>query len=387
VTTELEARVALVSLPGLGPARAGWLLRAAPAIEVVGHLRAGRLPPEIGPAPTGVTAQLVRRWTAALRAIDTSGSAAELAGAGISLVDPGHEHWPFGDDPDPPAVLFARGQTRLASEGPIVAVVGTRRCTALGRRVAFDLGAELAEAGVTVASGLATGIDSAAHAGVLAALGLAVGVVATGLDVVYPRANRELWSRVGGEGLLLSEAPPGTRPERWRFPARNRLIAGLAGVVVVVESHAEGGSLLTAAEAADRGRPVMAVPGSITSPASAGSNRLLRDGCSPVCSTDDVLGALGLDPRAVRRAEVGIARPAGRGEVPADRGRGPRLAPMSPLAMAVLAEVAAGSCHIDELVGASRATIPELLAEIGRLQSQGLLDVDGSTVSVPEKPR
>jgi DNA processing protein len=395
VSDDLAARLALVSMPGLGPARLSWLLRAGTAPEVVAQLRAGRLPAEVGPAPPGVTAKLVGRWTDGLRAIDPATALADVVRAGVELIDPAHEHWPFTGDPDPPVVVFATGDAGLVSGRPVAAVVGTRRCTALGRRVAFELAADLAEAGVVVVSGLAIGIDAAAHAGALAASGAAIGLVATGLDVVYPRANRELWARVAERGLLMSEAPPGTRPERWRFPARNRLIAGLADVVVVVESHAEGGALLTAGEAADRGRQVLAVPGSIASPASAGSNQLLRDGCMPVCSAQDVLSALGCDhgrspTGPTDRAD--LAGRSGRAEALSDQGqlRGD-VAPAAddhrdtPLARMVLAEVRAGSCHIDQLVAASRATIPELLAEIGRLQVLGLVDFDSSTVSVPDR--
>ena len=144
-------------------------------------------------------------------------------------------------------------------------------------------------------SGLALGIDAAAHRGALSVNGAPpIGVVGTGLDIVYPAANRDLWDAVAARGLLLSESPLGSRAERWRFPARNRLLAAIADVVVVVESHEAGGSLHTVAEAAARDRPVMAVPGPIRSSASAGTNRLLSDGCAPVCSVDDVLVALGL---------------------------------------------------------------------------------------------
>jgi DNA processing protein len=161
--------------------------------------------------------------------------------------------------------------------------------------VAFDLGRDLAAAGVVVVSGLASGIDGAAHRGALAAGGAPpVGVVGSGLDVVYPRGQDKLWHAVAAAGTLLSEAPLGGRPERWRFPARNRIIAALADLVVVVESHRRGGSLHTVDEADRRGRDVMAVPGSVRNPAAAGTNDLLAEGRVPVCSVDDVLVALGL---------------------------------------------------------------------------------------------
>jgi DNA processing protein len=179
-----------------------------------------------------------------------------------------------------------------------VAVVGTRRCTWSGRLVSRSLGRELAEAGVCVVSGLALGIDGEAHTGALeAAGGRPVAVVGTGLDVVYPARHERLWSEVATAGAVVSEYPLGTQPERWRFPARNRLIAALAEVVVVVESTERGGSMHTVDAALERDRVVLAVPGPVRSPASAGTNGLLAAGCPPCRDASDVLVALGLTPR------------------------------------------------------------------------------------------
>jgi DNA processing protein len=158
----------------------------------------------------------------------------------------------------------------------------------------------LAHEGVHVVSGLALGIDGQAHAGVFEAMargaaGRPVAVVGSGHDVVYPKAHHELWRRVGEEGLLLSEWPPGSTPLAYRFPQRNRLVAALSELVVVVESRETGGSLITAQLAAERGIPVMAVPGSAFNRAANGVNALLRDGSAPVLDVDDVMVALGLD--------------------------------------------------------------------------------------------
>jgi DNA processing protein len=197
-------------------------------------------------------------------------------------------------DVEPPAVIFHRGSA-AAIAGARVAIVGTRRCSATGAGVAYELGHDLAAAGVAVVSGLASGIDGAAHRGALAAGGAPpIGVVGSGLDVVYPPGQTELWRAVATAGVLLSEAPLGARPERWRFPARNRIIAALADLVVVVESHRRGGSLHTVDEADRRGRDVFAVPGSVRNPAASGTNELLAEGRAPVCSVDDLLVALGL---------------------------------------------------------------------------------------------
>ncbi len=204
-------------------------------------------------------------------------------------------------DRDPPPALFVRGEIhRLGRFG--VAVVGTRHATEYGRSVASGLGRDLTAAGVDVVSGLALGIDAAAHRGALAALqvgtdgrGAPIGVVASGLDVVYPRANGGLWRAVADAGIVISESPPGTPPDRFRFPLRNRIIAALAHVVVVVESRESGGSMITVDEALKRDVPVMAVPGATTTRASDGTNQLLRDGALVATSADDVLAVLGLE--------------------------------------------------------------------------------------------
>lgn len=215
--------------------------------------------------------------------------------AGVEILTSDDPRYPdrLRSDPEPPAVLFAQGD--LAALGTTrVAIVGTRRCTGGGAGVARELGRDLTEAGVAVVSGLALGIDGAAHRGVLDAGGAPVGVVGCGLDVIYPSRHRDLWERVRVDGVLLGEAPLGVRPAAWRFPARNRIIAGLADVLVVVESHATGGSMHTVREADDRSIQVMAVPGSVRSPAAAGTNQLLAEGCPPVRDATDVLVALGL---------------------------------------------------------------------------------------------
>ena len=215
-------------------------------------------------------------------------------------------------DPEPPAVLFSQGAPELL-EHPTVTIVGTRRCTRYGADVAFDLARAAAAHGVAVISGLAIGIDAAAHAGALAADGVPpVGVVGSGLDRIYPRENAVLWQMVAQRGLLLSEAPLGAAPERWRFPARNRVMAALSDACVVVESHADGGALGTATEAAQRGRTVAAVPGPIRSPASAGTNRLIAEGGGVLCDVEDLLVLLDIArttpaPRDTAGAAGGVA--------------------------------------------------------------------------------
>ena len=230
------------------------------------------------------------------------------AGVEVLLLDDPAYPERLRSDPEPPAVLFVRGDLR-AIDSTSVAIVGTRRCTGSGAGVARELGRDLTEAGVAIVSGLALGIDGAAHRGVLDAGGAPVGVVGSGLDVVYPSRHRDLWDKVTSDGVLLGEAALGVRPAAWRFPARNRIIAALADVVVVVESHATGGSMHTVHEAIERDRLVMAVPGSVRSPSAAGTNQLIAEGCPPVRDATDVLVALGLSAATRAAAPDPRARP------------------------------------------------------------------------------
>ncbi|MFP5318342.1 MAG: DNA-processing protein DprA [Acidimicrobiia bacterium] len=287
---------ALAGLPGVGPVQLGRLLAGHPPDEAWRRAIADRRP---RPGLDHVAAA----W-----------SAVRSAGLGVSVA--GHPGYPpaLADDPEAPAVLFARGDVGVL-EGRRVAIVGTRNCTRYGRDVAFELGRDLAANGVRVVSGLALGVDGAAHSGALAAgPGAAppVAVVGSGLDVVYPRRHAALWRQVGEVGVLLSEAPLGAAPEAWRFPVRNRILAGLAEVVVVVESPHSGGSRYTVEAAMARDRPVLAVPGPVRSPTSDLPNALLSEGCHPVRDALDVLVALDLTPT------VGTATPAADPRPPPD---------------------------------------------------------------------
>jgi DNA processing protein len=289
---------ALTGLSGMGPIRLRALLDAWPADEAWGHLVDGAVDPAVvtRAGARRVDAAVVEGWRREAASTDVRSLWNRHAALGVGVLVPGRPGFPDAlvDDPEPPVVLFRRGDPDVLA-APRVAVVGTRRCTHTARDVAHDLGHDLAASGVCVLSGLALGVDGAAHAGALEA-GAAppAGVVATGLDRPYPARHAPLWRQVADRGLLLSEYRLGTRPEPWRFPARNRILAALADVVVVVESHAGGGSMHTVEAAIDRGRPVMAVPGSVRNPAAAGTNGLLAAGCPPVCDVADVLVALGL---------------------------------------------------------------------------------------------
>lgn len=276
------------------------LLRMTPR-RLVGQLE-GRSPTEawaslVASVPT---TEIDLRQVTAARQTDPLEVGEQYARAGVAVLlvgQPGYPS-PLVGDPGAPAVLFARGDPGVIEQRRRVAIVGTRSATPYGRQMASELGRDLAAEGVAVVSGLARGIDGAAHAGVVRAegddLGRPVGVVGTGVDVVYPASNQALWEEVASTGVVLSESPLGTVARPPVFPARNRIIAALSDVVVVVECHHQGGALITAEAAARRGIPVCAVPGSVRSRASQGTNGLLVDGCAPVRDAADVLVAVSL---------------------------------------------------------------------------------------------
>ena len=214
------------------------------------------------------------------------------------------EH-PEGVDPAP-AILYGCG--RLEALGPLargdaVTIVGSRRASGYGIGVARRLAADLASAGVAVVSGLAYGIDSAAHSGALEAKGVTVAVLAGGLDVVYPRSAASLYRALVRTGAAISERTPGTVPERWAFPTRNRIMAAVAPITIVVEAAEASGSAITARSALALGRTVGAVPGPVTSRVSAGTTALLRDGAAPIATAEDVLDLLyGVGARGAARS-------------------------------------------------------------------------------------
>jgi DNA processing protein len=207
---------------------------------------------------------------------------------------------------DPPARLYVRGSGELAMlSEPAVAVVGARACSAYGRSVTRSLARELASAGLVVVSGMARGIDGEAHRGALEAGGRTIAVLGCGIDRDYPAAHAELARRIGENGLVVSEYEPGVEPAPWRFPARNRIIAGLSRATVVVEARERSGALITADFALEEGRDVLAVPGEITSGLSIGTNALLKLGAAPVTSASDVLELYGVVPAEPPRPSLG----------------------------------------------------------------------------------
>ena len=224
------------------------------------------------------------------------GIEARLATLGWRFVAAGEPGFPAPLETlsDPPLGLFMRGDWPA---GKAVALVGSRHASAYGREVAEYLGHELAQAGVTVVSGMARGVDAAAHRGALAARGPTAAVWGSGPDRVYPSEHDQMAEEIAAHGCLLTEYPPASPPRAHHFPERNRIIAGLAEAVIVVEADERSGALITARLALEEGRDVMAVPGSVFSRLSAGPNGLLRAGAAPVLTADDVLAALGMPPR------------------------------------------------------------------------------------------
>ncbi len=358
---------ALAGLPMMGPHRLLSLFRAYGAEGAWRHVSSGRMPavPELegrlGRDPVG----LIGRWAVAAERTDPVPLWAAHLDAGIVGAALGSPRYPapLVEDPEPPAIVFMRGDPEVLG-GPRVAIVGTRNCTRIGREVATDLGRGLAAAGVRVVSGLALGVDGAAHLGALAAaggdrdVGPPVAVVAGGLDVVYPRRHAHLHRQVEAAGVVISEAPLGTPSEAWRFPARNRIIAGLSDAVVVVESKVRGGSMHTADEALTRGVTLLAVPGSVRSPASAGTNALLAAGATVACDLEDVLTAVGL-ARARR---------------PPSRHRALRPAvPPDPIGRAVLDALGWEPRTFEELVARSGLALAPLAGQVATLEAAGFL--------------
>ena len=252
---------------------------------------------------------------------------------------------------DPPAGLFLRGgaASELLSR-PAVAVVGARSCSPYGAHVARACGRELAAAGVVVVSGLARGIDGEAHRGALDAGGPTVAVLGCGVDRDYPASNRGLAQRIEECGLIVSEYAPGVEPAPWRFPARNRIVAGLCAATVVVEAREASGALITADLALEEGREVFAVPGEITSALSAGTNALLRLGATPMTSPSVVLEHLGLE-RTAHETASGVGEEA----------RG------------LLAVLADGAASADQLARESGRTAGEIAVLLAELELAGLV--------------
>lgn len=262
---------------------------------------------------------------------------------------------PLREIPDPPAQLHCLGNA-AALDALAVAIVGSRRCTRQGREVAFALARDLAAQGLSIVSGLAYGIDAAAHRGALAGSGApTVAVLGGGLGRIYPRSHERLAAEiVAAGGALVSEYPPNAAPRKHHFPARNRIVSGLCRGVVVVEASDRSGSLITARLALEQGRDVMAVPSLVSSPLSAGCHRLIREGAALVECADHVLEVLGLEARPVADPEVATGEDD-----------------------AVLLHVGASMTSLDALVAATGLPMEDVLVRLAELEIDGLVAAHG----------
>jgi DNA processing protein len=290
------------------------------------------------------------RWTAHLRSFDVRAYEERLAAAGFRFLARAAAAFPplLRAIHDPPPGLFVRGQSdvELLSR-PAIAIVGARACSGYGASVARTLARDVANAGLVVISGLARGVDAEAHRGALDAGGTTVAVLGCGIDRDYPAAHAELARRIAETGLVVSEYAPGVEPAPWRFPARNRIVAGVAAATVVVEARERSGALITADLALEEGREVFAVPGEVTSALSAGTNALLKLGASPLTCAGDVLSCFGLE--GLEAAE------------PLPRG-GPGT---------VLATLADAASSADELVRATGLTAADVARALVELELSG----------------
>lgn len=303
-----------------------------------------------------------------------------LRDAGAETILAGDADYPeiLLDLPDPPAWLFRRGRPLPETLGEVgsVAVVGARRCTAYGREAGAMLGAGLAARGVAVVSGAALGVDAAAHRGALRSRGRTVAVLGSGIDVPHPKRHAGLLAEIAREGTVVGEYPPGTPAEPWRFPARNRLIAGLSRAVVVVEGAPGSGSLITVEFALDLGREVLAVPGPIGDALSEAPHRLIRDGATLVRGPEDVLEALGVHPGAALTA-------------PESRGHGTEPGPtragdadaLSETERQVLDSLGSSPSSVDALVASTGLAPSVLITALMALELRGVVRAEGGRYS------
>ncbi|EHJ49284.1 DNA protecting protein DprA [Solidesulfovibrio carbinoliphilus subsp. oakridgensis] len=394
---ELEACLRLRNTPGLGPRTWKRIFDRYPsAAEALADVRAFGAQ---GLCDDAVAGTLARGLSipAARREMEAA------AAKGLLPIPYFHAAYParLRELPDPPAVLYVVGDARLLG-GPSVAMVGARQCSRYGFAAAFDIASGLAASGITVVSGLAFGIDRQAHLGGLTGPGRSVAVCGTGLDLVYPDANMDVWRALAEDGAIVSEFAPGTPPQAQNFPIRNRVIAGLSLGVMVVEAASRSGSLITARLALEQGREVFALPGPVNLPTYAGCHALLSQGARLVQTADDIVAALARElgacvdaprpappvrpakavVRAVPVARTGErARPAGpkvRPAAPPAPGRRPAPAPLpdglSDLEAAIAGLLGDGSKrHIDALATALGAPSGPVSQALVLLEMKGLV--------------
>jgi DNA processing protein len=353
---ERAAWIALALTPGIGEARLAALLSAFGSAAAVLHAPVAALRNVPGVGTALATAIRTRSFTDGLAA---ETQAVELGGCVLTPADP---EFPatLRQIPEPPPVLFARGQLALLAR-PAIAIVGSRDHSPYGAEACRLIAAHAAEAGMVVVSGMARGLDAVAHAAALEAGGATIGVLGNGLGVAYPAANRHLYEKVATEGLLLTEFPPGDRPNAGSFPRRNRLISGLARLTVVVEAAIGSGAIITADAALEQGREVAAVPGPITSSTSAACNRLIRDGATPITQLVDLHPFY---PDVVSWPEP-----------PSEAARvRPLPSSLSPAERALAEAIASAPLDVDTLAQRFERPVGLLLAQLGMLEIAGVVE-------------
>lgn len=355
--TELRDLLCLTLVPGVGPQTCRALLErfGSAGRTLAANASELRSVPGVGP-------KLVDKLTQARRETDAEGELDLCRREGVAVRPCGSDGYPppLLEIPDPPPLLYVKGTYEPADELAI-AIVGSRRCTPYGLRVAERLGASLARVGLTVVSGLARGIDSAAHRGALRAGGRTLAVLANGLAEVYPPEHDELAREVAGSGALIGEMPMRQGPLAGLFPQRNRIISGLCLGVVVVEATPRSGSLSTARHAMEQNREVFAVPGPVDSLPSQGCHRLIRDGARLVETVDDILEELGPLARAVTPApgEPAVRHP---GELK-----------LSDLERSILGRLDDTPTAVDGLIAATGLTASQVLATLSVLEMRRLV--------------
>ena len=340
--------VLLTMVKQIGPARFGRLIERFGSAEAAWHA------PMLELASAGLDRRAAESLGTLRGTLDPTAEWQRLQGAGVSVTildDPAYPS-ALREIADPPPVLYVRGELSPADDWAI-AVVGTRRATIYGRQATERIVGDVARAGVTIVSGLARGIDTYAHRAALAAGGRTIAVLGSGLDRIYPDENRALAEQIAQNGAIITEFPLGTPPDAVNFPRRNRIVSGLARATLVVEADLKSGATNTANHAAEQGRDVFAVPGSILSPFSALPNQLIREGARVVTAASDILEELHLTAVVEERA----AREA----LPAD-----------PTEAALLRLLSDEPTHVDDLTRGSKLPSSTVTATLTILELKGL---------------
>lgn len=346
--------LALKQVPNVGPARIRTMLDRFGTISNLWHASDGDIRRDVN---GGLRDHLL----VARREIDVQELYHRTTQDGVRIACWADEEYPrlLSEISAPPPILYYRGAL-IEPDTTAVAIVGTRRVTAYGREMAYRIAFDLAKAGVTIVSGLALGVDGIAHRAALEAGGRTIAVLGSGIDVLYPWQHRDLAKRIADQGAVVSDYPPGTKPDRFNFPPRNRIISGLSLGVVVVEAPEKSGALITVDFAAEQGRDAFAVPGPVQAPASAGCLKIIRDGATMVRSADDVLEDLHL-----RRNDV---EPAAQPDNPA----------LSDDERRLVSVLTGEPQHIDDIAAKINRSVSDVSGMLMMLQLQGEVRDAGS---------